>query len=628
LAYAGPLPPLLAAVATGNKAMTQFLIDRGANVNFDGWKDGNTPLHLAAQKGFQAVVEVLLASHADVNARNKTGATPLFCAVWNRQLKIIPMLLAAGADANLKDNGGLTAMTSAVGRSPELVQALLAGGANPNAEDKDGRTLLSYAVDRGGARSSAAMLKLLLAAKADPNGGKVDAPLLTAIRQADLAAAELLLQAGASPNAKGPVNWEVVIDGRNYSGDSKPAISPMYYAVQAQLPMVQLLLKFKGDPNDSQTDGKALLFSALDKPEIVRALLDAGANANATKGTDNQPDLCISLLQWAAFKNYSNSVDLLLQHGANPDACNALGNSALHSAADSLADETVFAALLDHQANPNVRNHNGKTPLDLLQAALNDHNSFPVRLPSVAAKEALVHRLIDLMHQRGALDNLPDWDRITLGRPANNYSAMVFQKSTNDWNHFTLLEMLYWTEARASRSTYWAQAAFPDLAHITVIRPGRDGTTHQRIPVNLLDGATNVAVARDMALEFGDVVEVPEREHSLAEATTYLTYGQELAILNHLRDQAGEATLVVAGGPAVKLRLQPFFSQIGDVLAQDKAALAALTSNSDLAHVQVTRRNPETNKTDEWTVDCTHPASWPLDLWLRAGDVIAVPLKP
>ena len=42
----------------------------------------------------------------------------------------------------------------------------------------------------------------------------------------------------------------------------------------------------------------------------------------------------------------------------------------------------------------------------------------------------------------GALDNLPHWDRITVSRPSANYSKTVFQKGTNDWNRFTLLETL------------------------------------------------------------------------------------------------------------------------------------------------------------------------------------------
>ena len=50
-----------------------------------------------------------------------------------------------------------------------------------------------------------------------------------------------------------------------------------------------------------------------------------------------------------------------------------------------------------------------------------------------------------------------------------------------------------------------------------------------------------------------------------------------------------------------------------------------LRVSSDLAHVKVTRHDPITGKTEEWTVDCTNPRD--ADLWLRDGDVIEVPEK-
>ncbi|MDR3378340.1 MAG: ankyrin repeat domain-containing protein [Verrucomicrobiae bacterium] len=580
----GPVTPLMAAVIAGNKAMTQFLIDRGAEVNFNKLKSEDTPLHLATKENFQAVVAVLLASHAEVNARNHAGASPLFAAVQNGNVKIIQMLLAAGADANVKNSDGQTVLNFSIQSSPELFQMLLAGGANPNTEDSQGRTPLSYAAEQGMTN----IVKLLLAAKAGPNRGTLDAPLLGAIQKRDLTAAELLLQAGANPNAKGKVGWSVFMNGSLCDGSWHKSVTPLYFAAtQDQLPMVQLLLKSKADPNNTETDGHPLLFSVLDHSEIIHALLEAGAD---------------------------------------PNVADERGDSALHSAASALADEPVFAALLDHKANPNVRNHAGKTPLALLKDALQDHSSRPSRLNSYVEKEALITKLIARLHEHGALDNLPDWDRITFSRPADDYSRTVFEKNTNNWNHFSLLEMLYVSGVNID----YPHTKFPDLAHLTVARPAQDGLTRQRIPVNLLAGTNGLDFTHDLPLEFGDIVEVPEREHSLADSVTVLSKDQAMAILNHFHDQAGEATLVVAGGATVKLPLQPFYSQLTSVLSRNNTARAALTSNSDLARVKVTRQNPQTNKQEEWIVDCSHgdsPVSLS-DLWLRAGDVIEVPAKP
>jgi ankyrin repeat protein len=63
--------------ACGNVDLTKFLLDRGANPNVrtEGW--GLTPLHLVAGKGNKAVTQLLLSRGADVNAKDFYGHTPL-----------------------------------------------------------------------------------------------------------------------------------------------------------------------------------------------------------------------------------------------------------------------------------------------------------------------------------------------------------------------------------------------------------------------------------------------------------------------------------------------------------------------------------------------------------------------
>ena len=185
-------------------------------------------------------------------------------------------------------------------------------------------------------------------------------------------------------------------------------------------------------------------------------------------------------------------------------------------------------------------------------------------------------------------------------------------------------------------------------SRVVVVRPSITGARAGRIEVNLLNATNGVDCAKDIPLEFGDVVEIPEREHTLAESPIYLPKDQFKTIFNYLRSKAGEARLIVAGGQMIQLPLQEFFCQIREVLAHD-VARGALTSRSDLSLVKITRRDATTGKNQEWIVDCSdhqsqssqvnpqvqftwqavmdnyHPSS---DLWLRNGDVIEVPEKP
>jgi ankyrin repeat protein len=54
-----------------------LLLDKGANPNAIENERGLTPLHLAADKGRKAMVELLISRGADVNTKDYSGRTPL-----------------------------------------------------------------------------------------------------------------------------------------------------------------------------------------------------------------------------------------------------------------------------------------------------------------------------------------------------------------------------------------------------------------------------------------------------------------------------------------------------------------------------------------------------------------------
>ena len=605
--------PLENAAINGQLKVAAFLLDHGADVN----ARGGTALFAATGAGNRAMAEFLLAHGADVNAINNIQQqTPLFGAVQKGFAAVTEVLLANKADVNAVDRGGYPPLFYAAREATNLIQILLTAGANVNVTNNEGRTLLSFAAEN----APPEVVKMLLDAKADPNGGELDPPLPCAIHAKALESARLLLQAGANPNAQPMLSPSIRERSYGFPYDKSTPMSLAAYT--KQLPMVQVLLKFRADPNDSQTDGRVPLFQVLDKPEIVKALLDAGADADARDKTENFNP---TLLEEAAKQNQPASVALLLQHGANPKASDTQGWTALHYAASELVDENVFLTLLDAKADPNARNEDGKTPLDILKQRL--HGNYIGRFENPSAMIAQAKKLIALLRQHGALDVLPDWDRISVSRPANHFSTAVFLRGKNDWNHFTLLELLFQCDSHGENS----EIPFPDLTRVVISRPTDNGAKFQRIAVNLLNGTNGVDCARDVPLKFGDVVELPEREHSLAELPQFLTYEEETAILNHFRSQAGEAKLVVDGGETVQLPLQPFYSQIGTVLSGNLAR-TTLTSSSDLSQVKVTRRDPQTGKIQAWILDCSRlfhvriaPDFGAPDLWLRAGDVIEVP---
>ena len=626
--------PLNAATAHGNKAMVELLLSRGAEVNARV-TTGGTVLHTAVENGFQAVAETLLQHHANVNAPfppSNGGETPLHLAVLKSYPNLVNLLLKYGADINATNGSGRTPLFHAINHSrPDLIQKLLAAGANPNLQSAEGRTPLSYAAEQ----RTPDIIQQLLDAKADPNAGTFNLPLLMSIRQGNIQGCELLLAGGASTTRTGLVNWGV--PHYIFSFPRNGPYSPLEIAITQKNPdAVRLLLAHKADANTTNAAGAPLTLDALPQLEIFKALLAAGANANwyplpvpSDVNSGNE-----SLLMLAVDRNLYNTPEdklaaarLLLDSGANPNAKNLTGLTPLHIAAYGGQLELV-RLLLDHHADPNIANNGGITPLD--EAKNQNH-------PEVVA----------LLHGAGALDYLPRWDCLTLTRPSDNIIRTIFRKGTNDWNHFTLLEMLavqyQFLAANAGGESQTMNRAdlmalndnrqealsFPDLVHVHIRRPGADPQKWQEFTVDAKAILQSGNPTNDVPLQWGDVVEIPETDHALNEhwrgfSTTELA-GFVKGLTHHVQ--------IINQGQSSTVDLAPSVNDLNQVLTKMPYWIrpvlfktGMMLVSSDLAHVKISRKDPATGKPQEWIVDCSDPNNIP-DFWLRNGDVVEVPQR-
>lgn len=75
---------------------------------------GATALHCAAISGSGQIVDLLLSSGADVNARDGTGSSPLHRAASAGHIKIAESLIAHGAAVNAEDDYGYTPLQLAI----------------------------------------------------------------------------------------------------------------------------------------------------------------------------------------------------------------------------------------------------------------------------------------------------------------------------------------------------------------------------------------------------------------------------------------------------------------------------------------------------------------------------------
>ena len=137
-------------IPQSQKKLIRLLLFYGANPNIQE-KDGNTPLHVAANPYRPNILEILLKYLANPNIQNLKGRTALHNALGIP--KHIELLLAYKANPNIKDKQGRTALHEVINKNkyyayirfPSDIMFLLEGGANPYIKDNDGNTVFAIA---------------------------------------------------------------------------------------------------------------------------------------------------------------------------------------------------------------------------------------------------------------------------------------------------------------------------------------------------------------------------------------------------------------------------------------------------------------------------------------------------
>ena len=142
--------PLHKAAANNHKDIVELLIATGAQVNAKD-KLGSTALHWAAYNGHKDIVDLLIAGGAQVSAKTtKRNQTPLCWATCRGHKEIVELLIAKGAEVNTKDRWEQTPLHRAAEKNrKDVLEVLIANQARLNAKDKWGNTALHVAAYYG-----------------------------------------------------------------------------------------------------------------------------------------------------------------------------------------------------------------------------------------------------------------------------------------------------------------------------------------------------------------------------------------------------------------------------------------------------------------------------------------------
>lgn len=344
---------LWAAAVCGNTEIVQYLIERGAEVNWQSEGRG-TPLYIAASNSHLETVRLLLQHGADVNLKGNVHIRPLNIAAYTGSLDIAQLLLEQGADIDPDDDYRYGSALGAAARKGyvDIVRLLLQKGWDANRKIQTYNSPLVAAATYGHAE----VVEILLEHQIE-GASKIQALDIASKKGRADVVRHLLEQTPYLPHQKAFHNAAMygrdeVLELLEKRGTNPEMLSTAIYHAsdQERESTVNLLLKFGADPNAEGAEyGNALQAAAFDgSTGIVESLLAHKADVNSVGGTYG------TALQAAAVYGHQDIIKLLLDHGALVNTENVGRYGSALQAACWFNDDDVVTLLIDHGADVNA----------------------------------------------------------------------------------------------------------------------------------------------------------------------------------------------------------------------------------------------------------------------------------
>ncbi|XP_053695797.1 uncharacterized protein LOC128743277 [Sabethes cyaneus] len=353
---------------------------------------GFTALHISSRKGYQDVVQLLLANHGNPNSLDAAGNTPLHLAVEICDVKMIRLLLKYGAKIEVANQLGKTPLDLALVRGNLRIVRLLLKRAQPDQIVLLPETIHSleilyllknsnvqYKMDRTAenlycdsltplhcTKNEQRIPSLLRFIEVDIQTPRfMNTPLHSACLANSLQTVRILLKHGANPNL--------------YNSNN---LSPLHLAVMNQhLRIAETLVSCARPPSVELLNSVLMIAVGKANLPLMNLLLESGADISLLRPLVKQPHK--NLLHSAARAGFLRILQYLLQEGicdANDE--DPTGSTPIFEAIIG-ANMTVIENLLQFGADVSHSNKQGQNVIST--ATLFDHldivkyfvNNFP-----------------------------------------------------------------------------------------------------------------------------------------------------------------------------------------------------------------------------------------------------------
>uniref|UniRef100_A0A6Q2XCF0 Ankyrin 2a, neuronal n=1 Tax=Esox lucius TaxID=8010 RepID=A0A6Q2XCF0_ESOLU len=382
------LTALHVAAHCGHYRVTKLLLDKRANPNVRAL-NGFTPLHIACKKNRVKVMELLVKYGASIQAITESGLTPIHVSAFMGHLNIVLLLLQNGASPDVCNIRGETALHMAARAGQmEVVRCLLRNGALVDAMAREDQTPLHIASRLG----KTDIVQLLLQHMAHPDAATTNGytPLHIAAREGRVETTAVLLEAGGSHSLatkKGftPLHVaakygslevaKLLLQLRALPDDAGKGVTPLHLAAQEGHSEMTSLLLGKGAHVNSPTKVPETRLGHLADVWDRRV---APVNRNSTFPSPSlshtPPPLQsgLSPLHLTAQEDRVGAAEVLTKHdhGASVNGKTKVpiaaqnGYTPLHQAAQQ-GNTHIINVLLQHGAQPNATTVNGNTAMSI-----------------------------------------------------------------------------------------------------------------------------------------------------------------------------------------------------------------------------------------------------------------------
>ncbi|MDR1236023.1 MAG: ankyrin repeat domain-containing protein [Holosporaceae bacterium] len=403
-------------------------------------EDGNTLLHLAAEKGDVRMMNLLLKNGADIGASNKMRSTALHCAVKKKKKDAVEFLLGElGKPENVAKKRLINAVDTDEGtplhyavdiRNKEIIGLLLEKGADITVCSKKrlfmvrGSTALHCAIEEYDSGIFEFLLEKLKNAGKKELVNVIDregnTPLYRVIGFNNEEAVKLLLGNGADVtirNESGETALHRVAQTGNkgimellltdaagkglVNAFDKSGHAPLHFAASTgDKKMIELLLKNGADITVCSKAGTVLHPVAYRSGDIFEFLFKKLGDEDGkklVKSIDGRGD---TLLHCVRSCNKKNRVDLLLKNGADVTVRNKFGWTPLYCAVRA-RDKEMMELLLKGAAGKKlvgVADRDGVTPLHL---AVSTEDKEMVELLLRNAEKGLINTVVNAADRDG-----------------------------------------------------------------------------------------------------------------------------------------------------------------------------------------------------------------------------------